>query len=347
MTLGDANTGSGNVALLITAGRVVANAITISNNGTGAATLGRSGGGGFTRFTGGITLGRDLILENTTMASDRISFDGNITGTGNLTIQGGGRVTLGGTNTLAGDIFIVGTGTDLPCISASVNRMVGDTARVDIGAGSRYSVFQSETIGSLTGSGTLRSLNANPTLTIGGGDASGTFSGKWTLAGDGAAGPKLLKTGAGTLTLSGTISDSVASLTINGGVVEAAQIADGGAASSIGASTNSAGNLVFGASSATLRYIGSSDVSTNRSFTLSSGVGGGATIESSGTGTLSIDNTVALTYGTNNQTRTLTLGGTNAGANTFGKTIANNGSGAHFTHQGRYGHLVALRCQFI
>jgi autotransporter-associated beta strand protein len=35
-----------------------------------------------------------------------------------------------------------------------------------------------------------------------------------------------------------------------------------------------------------------------------------------------------MAYGTSNQTRLLTLGGTNAGANTFSKVIANNGSGA-------------------
>jgi autotransporter-associated beta strand protein len=37
---------------------------------------------------------------------------------------------------------------------------------------------------------------------------------------------------------------------------------------------------------------------------------------------------VALAYGTTDQTRLLTLGGTNTGANTFSKVIADNGSGA-------------------
>ena len=53
----------------------------------------------------------------------------------------------------------------------------------------------------------------------------------------------------------------------------------------------------------------------------------GQTIESSGSGTLSFDNTVPLSYGTTGQARTLTLGGTNTGANTFAKVIANNGTG--------------------
>ena len=138
----------------------------------------------------------------------------------------------------------------------------------------------------------------------------------------------IVKSGSGTLTLSNTASTYTGVTTINAGVMAAAALANGGTASSIGQSTNAASNLVFAAPTATLRYNGSSNATTNRGFTLSSGVGGGATIESSGSGTLTIDNTVALAYGTTGQTRLLTLGGTNTGANTFSKVIADNGAGA-------------------
>ena len=138
----------------------------------------------------------------------------------------------------------------------------------------------------------------------------------------------ITKSGTGTLTLSNTASTYTGVTTINAGVMEVAVLANGGTASSIGQSTNAATSLVFGAPTATLRYNGSASPTIDRGFTLSNGVGGGATIESSGSGTLTIDNTVALAYGTTGQTRLLTLGGTNTGANTFSKVIADNGAGA-------------------
>ncbi len=145
------------------------------------------------------------------------------------------------------------------------------------------------------------------------------------LSGTGAAG--VTKTGSGTLAL--TNNNSYAGVTtITAGTLEASVMANGSSNSSIGASTNVAANLLLG-NGTTFRYVGSSNATTNRGFTVNGTVAGhGATIESSGTGTLSFDNTIAIAYGTNSQTRTLTLAGTNTGANTMGKVIANNGSGA-------------------
>jgi fibronectin-binding autotransporter adhesin len=143
-----------------------------------------------------------------------------------------------------------------------------------------------------------------------------------------AAGNKLTKggSGSGILTLSGANTYTGAT-TITSGVLATSTMANGGSASGIGQSTNAAANLVFGAPSATLRYTGTGN-STNRGFTLSSGASGGATIEASGTGALSFDNIVAIAYGTTNETRTLTLGGTSINENNFGKALADNGSGA-------------------
>jgi fibronectin-binding autotransporter adhesin len=156
---------------------------------------------------------------------------------------------------------------------------------------------------------------------------SGTFPAimEGVLSGTGSSG--ISKEGVGILRLAAT-NTYAGKTTIAAGTLEAGVLANGGSNSSIGKSANAAANLVFGAATATLRYIGAADVTTDRGFTTSSGAGGGATLESSGTGALTLSSSVAMAYGTADETRTLTLGGTNAGANTFSKTISSNGTEA-------------------
>ncbi len=137
---------------------------------------------------------------------------------------------------------------------------------------------------------------------------------------------RLEKRGSGTFSLTSYNNAHTGRTNITAGVLEVSKMTNGGVNSSLGAQTNAASSLVFGSSAAVLRYVGNTNSSTNRSFTLSSGVGGGATIQSSGLGELSFTSGT-LGYGTTNQTRILTLGGTNTGNNTFARTIANNGTG--------------------
>ena len=85
-------------------------------------------------------------------------------------------------------------------------------------------------------------------------------------------------------------------------MLSVSSLADGGAASNIGQSSNAAANLVF--DGGTLRYTGASNASTDRLLTI--GAGGG-TFESSGTGTHHVQQhgRVAFT-GSGNRTFTLT-----------------------------------------
>jgi fibronectin-binding autotransporter adhesin len=127
----------------------------------------------------------------------------------------------------------------------------------------------------------------------------------------------------GTTTFSNVANTYTGVTTVNFGTLRVASLADGGVASSLGQSSNAASNLVL--NGVRLTYIGSGNSATNRAFSLAAS----STIESSGTGTLSFtDPSVGLTYGAANQARTLTLRGTNTGANDFGKNLTNNGSGA-------------------
>ncbi len=109
--------------------------------------------------------------------------------------------------------------------------------------------------------------NVSPaSLTVG---AAGnyTFGGTGSIAGPGA----LLKTNTGTLTIN-TVNAYTGPTLISNGVVEVAVIANGSQNSSLGASDNSAANLVV--DGGTLRYLGAT-VATDRAATLG---GNGATV---------------------------------------------------------------------
>ncbi|MCU0749549.1 MAG: autotransporter-associated beta strand repeat-containing protein, partial [Akkermansiaceae bacterium] len=327
VTLGDANTGSSNIALYLDTNRVnFGTPIVVSSLATGTVTLGSRnnvvGTGDNNQFTN-ITLQRDVIFDAN--AADRTDFE-NITGTGNITVNGTGRAVFAVANTFVGNLTLNNTnalGLQLGTNSAAFNA-IPDATNVTISAGSTLSVSYTaggnETIAGLNGAGTLRNNGgfAN-SLTVGTGGASGSFSG--TIINGGAGALSFTKTGAGTQALLGTASSHTGITTVSGGVLEVSTLANGGSNSSIGASTNAATNLVL--AGATLRHVGAAS-STDRSLT----VGTASSIEASGTGALAFINPAAITLSGTDTARTFTLGGTNTGANTFTSIIPNNGTGA-------------------
>lgn len=124
-----------------------------------------------------------------------------------------------------------------------------------------------------------------------------------------------------------------------GGVLEIASIANGGSNSSIGASSNAAANLRFNSgfndtTLVTLRYIGATDASTDRLFSLFGNISGtNSMIESSGDGTLSFTNTGAIVT-SHQRARNFYLGGTNTGNNTFALSLSDFTEVSTFTKRG-------------
>jgi len=137
---------------------------------------------------------------------------------------------------------------------------------------------------------------------------------------------RVSKTGAGTWNLTGSASTYTGATLVQGGVLGVGTFADGGSASSIGASSNAASNLII-YNGGTLRYIGTGNT-TDRLFQISntSSHDQTATLDASGTGAISFTNTGNLTYGSLNQRRTLILTGTSTANNTLAATITNNNS---------------------
>ena len=136
------------------------------------------------------------------------TFSGIATGMGGLTKEGIGTLTLSGANTYTGSTVVSAGTLDVTgsLASSDITVSVGGTLEVDgaslddansvVNLDGTMILEGSETIGSLTGSGTL--TNGGFRLTTGGDDTSTTFSGIATGMGG------LTKEGIGTLTLSGT-----------------------------------------------------------------------------------------------------------------------------------------------
>ena len=152
---------------------------------------------------------------------------------------------------------------------------------------------------------------------------AGTLVDNFTGPGNGTL--SFLKAGSGSISFTNTNSSYTGTTELDGGIVNVASLANGGADSSIGASTNVANNLIFGGG--TLQYTGSAAQTTDHLFTLGdSGIGGNnGTIDASGTGTgtVSFTNTGAVAFG-NTGVHSLTLTGSNTGMNSLAAAIGDS-----------------------
>jgi fibronectin-binding autotransporter adhesin len=212
-------------------------------------------------------------------------FEGNITGSGPLTIGDPvhtGTVEFGGANTYTGSTTVQH---GVTLLALSTGALSSGSAFVVNGT-LDLNGFSSE-IGSLAGSGTVTNGDTEPVvLTAGRNDTDTVFSG---VLKDGTHSLQLIKTGMGTLTLTGT-DIYTGGTTINGGTLE---IGQGDATGSI------VGDVI---DNATLRF--------NRSDTITfagniSGTGG---LTQAGLGTLILTGTNSYVGGTTIDAGTLQIG---------------------------------------
>lgn len=138
------------------------------------------------------------------------------------------------------------------------------------------------------------------------------------------------KSGAGNLVVRSAASYTGATIlgnaggNLGGGTITAFTLANGGAASGLGASSSVASNLVF--QSGTLNYIGGG-ASTDRLFSVAANTGNAATIaigiSNNGYGNLNFTNPGAIAMNNGATDVTLTLTANNYTANTFNPSLAN------------------------
>ena len=306
-------------------------------------------------LVGGGAAGGNIALDGATLTinaggSAATVFGGAISGSGGLIKNGSGFQQLSGCSSSYGGTTVINQGTlSVACLgdgganssigsssSAAGNLVLSGGTLQYVGTGgstNRQFTLGASTTSKLDASGagaiafthagplTFASANTAQTLTLGGtSTANNVLAAQITNNDTGVT--RLTKTDAGTWILTNAGSTYTGVTTISGGVLGVAKLSDGGLASSIGASSAAAANLVIGNGS-TLRYTGAGDT-TNRLFTLSQGV---TFIESSGTGAIVFTDTGPVTLAGNNQARTIALGGTNTGNNTLAGSIGNAGTG--------------------
>ncbi|AJA09114.1 outer membrane autotransporter [Sphingopyxis fribergensis] len=307
-------------------------------------------------LAGGGTLGGNIALGGATLTINlggslvAANFGGAISGAGGLIKNGGSIQQLSGCSSSYTGTTVINQGTlAVTCLedgganssigsssSAASNLVLSGGTLQYIGTGgstNRQFTLGASATSKLDASGTgaiafthagpltFASANTAQTLTLGGTNTGNNLFGA-QITNNGTGVTRLAKNDAGTWVLTNSGSTYTGVTTINGGVLAVDKLSDGGVASSIGASTAAASNLVIGNGS-TLRYTGSGDT-TNRLFTLSQGV---TFIESSGTGAIVFTDTGPVTLAGNNQARTIALGGTNTGNNTLAGAIGNAGTG--------------------
>ncbi|MET0263780.1 MAG: autotransporter-associated beta strand repeat-containing protein, partial [Rariglobus sp.] len=274
----------------LTVGSVIA-------NGAAASVLTLSGSGTTTLDAANTFTGNAYINSGTVVVNNAAAF-GTTGGTLNLnggTLQSGSTVTLNAKAIALNRNFTIGGGNALTLSGVLTNNSSSNTLTVNNSAAT-----------ALTGGVVLSS-----TLNVAG-------SGNLTTSGVISSTGGLTYSGTGTMTLANVASTYTGVTRVNNGTVSVGTLGAGGAASGIGQSTNAAANVVL--DGGTLRYTGAT-ASTDRLFSVG---GSGGTLDASGIGAVTFSNAGAIGFANTPGTRTLTLGGTNTGANTLNPIIGDH-----------------------
>ena len=338
LTFSGTGPGSGNAPTYAISG----NALDFRTNGSTAPTMVLTGNGTVKPI---FEIASNLVLTNTTAVSmnsnGTATLSGTISGAGGLTKNTGNSTLIltNAGNTFTGNVSVSNGTLQVASIGA-----LGATGTVSVGNGSNAGTFNyagaSEStsipfaLAGSTGGASIQSLSgasltltSNMSVTNNGGSKSLTLggAGNLTLQGtipDGASTTvTVIKSGAGIVTLSSAASSFSGGVTIQQGSLYVSSIGNSGSNSSLGTS----GTISMGstANAATLRWLGTSDETTNKVFSMA-GTTGGLTLTATGA-VLTVTSSLSV-VGVGNKTLTLASSGGNCGFN-FNGLIA-DGSGS-------------------
>ncbi len=203
---GATNVNAGTLALGATNALADSTAVSVASGAT-LNLNGFSNSIGSIAGVGNVTLGSATLTAGNNSSST--TFSGVISGTGGLTKTGTGSLTLSGNNTYSGGTNVAG-GT----LQLGASERLANNSAITVAAGATFNLNgYAETIGALSGSGTVRL--GGGALNVGSGNASSTFAGSFATGDTGT----VQKLGSGTLTLGGAISLSGGNLVLSGGAL--------------------------------------------------------------------------------------------------------------------------------
>ena len=230
-------------------------------------------------------------------------YSGVMSGSFGLTKAGSGTLTLTGNNTYSGDTTVTAGTLQLNRVGGALN----DTTAVTVASGATLSVLADETVGRLSGAGTV-ALNSYE-LVVGATGQNSTFSGSVTGSGS-------LVLNGGTFTLSGSNSGQSWGTQVRGGstlsIAEDANLGAGAVQLNNGVLAVTGNATVDNA--IVLQGAGGVQVDTGLAATLSGVVsGGGSALHKLGSGTLVLSGSNTYTGATNVATGSLLVQGALAG----------------------------------
>jgi fibronectin-binding autotransporter adhesin len=284
----------------------------VFNNGTLAYT------GTSVNIDRGAQLQASTGTINVNNSGTTLGLGGTIQGAGTLVKVGSGTLLLNGSN----NPYSGGTGVSAGTLQAGAVNAFGTGVLVMANASGAladlngFNTAVAYLFGGGTTGGNISLGGATLTVTSGSSLAAANYAGAITGNGN------FVKSGSFTQYLSGTANTYNGTTTINGGTLAVNSLTNGGAASSIGSSSNAAGNLVL--NGGTLQYLGTGN-STDRMFTL--GPSATSALDASGTGAVQFANTGAIAFSSPNTAQTVTLTGSSTSNNSLAAQITDNGTG--------------------
>ncbi|KPF81967.1 hypothetical protein IP70_22515, partial [alpha proteobacterium AAP38] len=304
LTLSGTNTHTG--AVTVSAGTLaLSGGSSIGDNSAvtvdSGATLSLTGGGesiGSLAGAGAVSLSYNLTVGN----ASNTTFSGIIssTNTSGITKVGTGTLTLTGANTYTGATNVSAGGLTLNASGGTLS----DSTAVTVASGATLTVSSNDTVGSLSGAGTV--ALGSSLLTFGGNNTSTSFDGTIT----GSNGGSIKKQGTGTFSLSGTNS-FVGGTDLAAGTIVASAV---GALGTGGVSFAAGTTLDLAATGTFTNYIdlaaaGTINVGTGIAATLSNSIEGAGSLTKTGAGTLILTGTSTYTGLTSVNAGTLLIDG--------------------------------------